>query len=191
MTETITEYRAWMAPPSEIRVSEDGGTFEGYALLWNVVDSYGTQFAGGSIAHDTSPYAALWMHDPFTVVGQFTARKDSTGLWITGAYDQTRDGQDARARAKSGSARELSIGFQRTAVSPEDPNIITGANLVEVSQITARMAAVPGAALASVRAQERIRAGVGTLDASVELAEGTEARTGLVARLRLAQRDRG
>jgi HK97 family phage prohead protease len=147
------EYRVITA--GEVRVDPTAGTFEGIALRWSTVDAYGTQFTQGAFAEtlDTDPYAYLWMHDARTVIGQFTAKELDAGLAITGAYDDTPDGQAARVRAKSGSAPDLSIGFSRYATDPDDETIITGARLVEVSQITRRMAAVPGASLTGVRAR--------------------------------------
>lgn len=144
-------------PRLDMRVGEgEEGTFEGYACLWNVTDSYGTRFVKGAFSAgglDTSAYALLWMHDPWQVVGQFLAEEDNIGLRIAGAYDDTPEGQTARTRARSGSAPELSVGFVRTANDPQDLDAITGAMLVETSQITARMAAVPGAALTAVRSK--------------------------------------
>lgn len=132
------------------------GTFEGYACLWNVRDSYGTTFAPGCFGAgglDADLYALLAMHDPTEVIGTFTAKEDDTGLWITGGWDDTSDGEKARARARSGSAPELSVGFVPLMLDPDDENLFTQTRLVEVSQITRRMGAVPGAAFANVRTQ--------------------------------------
>lgn len=142
----------------EVRVDADAGsgTFEGWALLWNTTDSYGTRFRRGAFEArlDTDPYALLWMHDPWVVLGTFTAEEQDRGLWIAGGWDDTPEGQAGRTRARSRSASELSIGFQRLATNPDDEMEITEALLVETSQITARMAAVPGAAMTDARAVE-------------------------------------
>lgn len=135
--------------------SEDAanvGSFEGWACRYGVVDSYGTTFRAGSFAESLSgDYPMLWMHDTHEPIGVFTATDTAEGLWISGAYDPTDVGQRARARAVSGSAAELSVGFVWYAGDPEDENLITGAKLVETSQITLRMAAVPGAQIEGVR----------------------------------------
>lgn len=135
---------------------EAEGTFEGVACVPEVVDSYGTTFAlgcwaAGGLDSAEAAYALLHMHDPFTPVGVFSARDGDQGLFISGRFDDTRDGRDARVRARSGSMPALSVGFRVLAVDPDDPDRFTQVRLVEVSQITARMAAVPGAGFTAAR----------------------------------------
>lgn len=164
--------------PENVRVADDG-TFEGFACRWGVRDDYGTAFLAGAFTAgglDSEPYPLLWMHDVRTVLGAFTAEEQDEGLWIAGAYDPTTDGQEARARAKSGSAPELSVGFNITAVDPTDQTLIAGAVLFETSQVTARMAAQRGAALSGVRTGMAI----GGTEATLTVEQGAVA-----ARLRL------
>jgi HK97 family phage prohead protease len=151
----------------EFRVDEDqDGTFEGVACQYGKKDSYGTTFHPGVFRRgiDKGAYAYLWMHSPYDPIGTFRADEQSNLLHIGGRYDDTARGRDARVMARSGSARELSVGFVRTdlpdwkklaEMADEDRddvlNNIRSARLVEVSQITARMAAVPGSKLKTVR----------------------------------------
>lgn len=151
----------------EWRVDEGSdGTFAGYACRYNKRDSYGTTFHPGVFRKglDKSDYALLFMHSPYQPVGTFRAEERADHLWIEGRYDETAAGRDARVMARSGSARELSVGFVRTDLPDwkklyemdEDKRKdilenIRSARLVEVSQITARMAAVPGSKLKTVR----------------------------------------
>ncbi|WP_161500597.1 HK97 family phage prohead protease [Embleya scabrispora] len=164
----MIEYRTVEVIESRIDDGEDG-TFEGWGCRFGVVDSYGTTFhpkafrKGGLKARDS--FALLFMHDPYTPLGTFRAEeRDDVGLWIGGRYDDTPDGATGRTRARSGSAAELSVGFVRTDLPPVDKLVemseeayrdvmdnIRGARLVEVSQITARMASVPGSKLTTVR----------------------------------------
>ncbi|MFD0562903.1 HK97 family phage prohead protease [Kitasatospora saccharophila] len=145
----------------------EDGTFEGLACRYGVVDSYGTTFHPRAFRKGglKGQYAMLFMHDPAQPVGVFTAEERDDGLHIAGRYDDTAAGRDARTMARSGSAPELSVGFVRTDLPPfeklaqlseedykETLANIRGARLVEVSQITARMAAVPGSKLKTVRA---------------------------------------
>ncbi|MFJ4649480.1 HK97 family phage prohead protease [Streptomyces bobili] len=151
------------------RLDDDAeGTFEGIACRFGVVDSYGTTFHPKAFRKgglDKKPYSLLFMHDPTRPIGTFRAEERDDHLWISGRYDDTAAGQEARAMARSGSAPELSVGFVRTdlpdwkklaELSEEDfaekMKNIRGARLVETSQITARMAAVPGSKLKTVRA---------------------------------------
>ncbi|MCM2427379.1 HK97 family phage prohead protease [Streptomyces sp. RKAG337] len=146
--------------------SGEEGTFEGWACRYNKVDSYGTTFHPGVFKKgvDKGNYAMLFMHSPFQPVGTFSAEERADHLWISGRYDDTAAGTDARIMAKSGSARELSVGFIRTDLPDwsklaemdeqtyrDTLDNIKSARLVEVSQITARMAAVPGSKLKTVR----------------------------------------
>lgn len=151
----------------EWRVAEgDDGTFAGYACRYGKRDSYGTTFHPGVFRKgvDKRDYALLFMHSPYQPVGTFRAEERADHLWIEGRYDDTAAGRDARIMARSGSAPELSVGFVRTDL-PEWSKLaemgdderkdvlenIRSARLVEVSQITARMAAVPGSKLKTVR----------------------------------------
>lgn len=170
------EYRA--TATFSLRAAAEGtdGTFEGIACPADVRDAYGTTFApgawtGGGLDLGEAAYALLHMHDPYLPVGVFTAREADDGLMIRGAWDDTSTGRDARARAKSGSMPELSVGFKVVAVDPDDEDRFTQVRLVEVSQITARMAAVPGAKITSsrMRAEEERRAS-GLLVARARLA---------------------
>lgn len=136
-------------------------TFEGYACVWDVIDSYGTTFAPRCFSAgglDADPYPLVWMHDPDKVLGTFTATEDARGLLIRGAWDDTVRGRDARAQARSGSAPGLSVGFVPIMVDPNDENRFTQVRLVETSQIVARMAAVPGASIHTARGVPQVPA---------------------------------
>ncbi|PJN38976.1 hypothetical protein CG747_20755 [Streptomyces sp. CB02959] len=161
---TEIEFRA--AVDIDLRAVDQGdGTFEGLACRYGVVDSYGTTFRQRVFRKGLKgSYAMLFMHSPMQPVGTFTAEERDDGLYISGRYDDTAAGRDARTMARSGSAPDLSVGFVRTDLPPweklaemsdEDRaavvETIRSARLVEVSQITARMAAVPGSKLKTVR----------------------------------------
>ncbi|QOR55627.1 MAG: hypothetical protein VM34scaffold347_38 [Phage 66_12] len=128
--------------------------FQGWACRHDVRDAYGTTFAPGSWSAgglDDEPYALCWMHDPTSPVGVFRANDVAEGLRIRGWWDNTADGRDARVKAQSRSAPELSVGFSQAIFDEEDSSRIVACRLVEVSQITARMAAVPGSELTIAR----------------------------------------
>jgi len=163
----VTEIEFRVFEQHEFRVDEgQDGTFEGVACQYGKKDSYGTTFHPGVFRRgiDKGSYAYLFMHSPYDPIGTFRADEQSNHLHIAGTYDDTQAGRDKRAMARSGSARELSVGFVRTDL-PEWKKLaemgdedradvlenIRSARLVEVSQITARMAAVPGSKLKTVR----------------------------------------
>ncbi|MDX3074614.1 HK97 family phage prohead protease [Streptomyces sp. MI02-7b] len=162
---TDVEFRSLEDIAWRVADGEDG-TFEGVACRFGVVDSYGTTFHQGAFKKGglRGSYALLFMHSPYQPIGTFQAEERDGHLWISGRYDDTQAGRDARTMARSGSASELSVGFVRTdlpkweklaEMSDEDRAEvlanIKGARLVETSQITARMAAVPGSKLKTVR----------------------------------------
>lgn len=143
-------------PNTDVRVDSDAGTFNGWAVKYGIRDAYGTTFSPGCFSQGTEdlelrdfPY--LWFHDPFTPIGTFRAVEKDDGLWIEGRWDDTGEGNSSRARAKSGSAPGLSVGFVPEGVAPDDESVFTSARLVETSQITLGFQAVPGAKLESVR----------------------------------------
>lgn len=143
---------------------DDAGTFDGIASHVLVEDSYGTAWDGGAWTAGTPDltdrtFPLLWMHDPFVPIGTFTAEETEHGLRIRGTYDDTEAGRDARKRAKSKSAPNLSVGFipkqSRSSSTAEfdgrDVEVFTATQLVETSQITLGFQAVPGAELTSAR----------------------------------------
>jgi HK97 family phage prohead protease len=139
-----------------VRSDQEGDAphFEGWACRHDTLDAYGTEFAPGSWSAgglDGEAYALCWMHDPTTPVGVFRAQDQAEGLWIRGWWDDTADGRDARIKGQTGSAPELSVGFRQAIFDDDKPNRIVAVKLVEVSQITARMAAVPGSEFTSAR----------------------------------------
>lgn len=153
---TPTDFRTISLTALDLRAEgdDDEPHFRGWACRNEVRDAYGTTFTSGAWTAgglNDEPFALCWMHDPWEPVGVFSAADRDEGLWIEGRWDQTRDGRDARTKAKTGSARELSVGFRSVIFDEDDPNRIIAAQLVEVSQITARMAAVPGSEIKDSR----------------------------------------
>lgn len=156
---TLEAVQARVIPAGQLTVrvaAGEDGSFEGWANRFGQVDSYGTHWRPGSwIAGglDENRYALLWMHDARVVLGSFTAAERPEGLWIEGAFDDTPEGQAGRARARSGSAAELSVGFGAAITAEDDPTAFIASELMEVSQITARHASSPGAAITDARAK--------------------------------------
>lgn len=143
----------------ETRIEGDGWDAEGWAVRYDVEDTYGTTFVRGCFTavealRDLYPY--LWMHRSSEPVGVFEAEDRDEGLWIRVRFDDSAAGRDARARARSGSAPACSVGFVwfptvEQQAGEVDPSLILAARLIETSQITLGMQAVPGAELQGVR----------------------------------------
>lgn len=142
------------------RADDDSMTFEGIACPWDVEDSYGTTFRKGCFSAvdslDGMIFPLLDMHRSADVLGTFTAWEADAGLMIRGEYDDTQAGRDAWTQARSGSKPHLSVGFvwMRTLQQQDedDWSNIEAARLIETSQITRGMQAVPGAGMTAVRA---------------------------------------
>jgi len=140
----------------EIRFDAPGedGAFEGYAVRFGAVDSYGTSFDRNAFALEGRSLPLLWSHDPSQVLGsvrQISA--DASGLKIAGKLNlDVQRAREVRSMLLAGDVRGLSIGFRRLADQPGPKGVrhITKADLAEVSIVA--MASVPGSAVTSIRA---------------------------------------
>jgi HK97 family phage prohead protease len=161
---TLPDRLLTRATDVRIQSDTDGGGFEGWACRSDVRDAYGTEFAPGcwgsgteSLADRTFPLC--WFHDPSNPLGTLRAEDRADGLWITGGWDSTAEGQTGRGRALTGSAPALSVGFvpmvsewhDATDTAPAWERFIQ-CRLIEVSQITLGFQAVPDSEFASARA---------------------------------------
>jgi HK97 family phage prohead protease len=151
---------------TEVRLESpaEGAGFDGWACRSDRRDAYGTEFAPGcwgdgteSLAERTFPLC--WFHDPSNPLGTLRAEDREDGLWITGGWDDTPEGQTGRERARTGSAPALSVGFVPLVSEWHDATDVEPAwerflqcRLIEVSQITLGFQAVPDSEFASARA---------------------------------------
>lgn len=105
----------------DVREIGDDGVFEGYASVFNVVDSYGTVMLPGCFARTIEAWAAkgkpvpvLWQHDSHEPIGATVAiNEDEKGLRVTGRLlvaDVAR-AREAFACMKAEVVTGLSIGF--------------------------------------------------------------------------------
>ena len=138
-----------------VAVAAETNSFEGRACQYGVVDSYGTTFTKGCFTKgglDTKVYALLWQHNYTKPVGTLIAEERQDGLYIVGKWDENPQGQSARAAAMSGSASDLSVGFEWVDYESDNASTeIKEAKLMEVSQVTTRFGAVPGSKFVSAR----------------------------------------
>ncbi|MCK6444408.1 phage major capsid protein [Elstera cyanobacteriorum] len=125
----------------EFRFAPDldaAGTFSGYAVTWNQMDSHKTMFSPGSLVLPSS-IPLLWSHDPTRPVGVVTeTREDQAGLFIVGKVTtETRDGAESYAFLKQKAVTGLSIGFKRLAdEAAPGGRRITRAEVKEISLVT-------------------------------------------------------
>ncbi len=135
--------------PLEIRAINSQGEFEGYASVFDVVDTYNTAMQPGCFRASLAAWSErkrlpplLWQHKTDEPIGIYTdMREDAHGLKVKGQLLINDDPLAKRAYAhlKAGSINGLSIGFKRGVDSYDEQRDITlihEIDLLEVSLVT-------------------------------------------------------
>jgi len=142
----------------DLQAAVKTGVIEGYASLFNVVDSGGDIVAPGAYRASLERLAAedrkikmLWQHDPNAPIGIWDdVREDDKGLYVKGRVIQdVTKGREALKLIEAGAVDGLSIGY-RTINAHKDENgrrILQKVELWEVSIVTFPM--LPSATIAS------------------------------------------
>ncbi len=137
-------------------MAEDG-TIEVLAVVWGVIDDYGTRFVKGAFTESIEERlpTIAWAHDWSEPVGRAVSyRETDEGLFITARLDIGQGiarADQAYAQLKSGTLDDVSIGFWRLADRTADDGVteIVKGDLDEVSVVL--RGAVPGAKVMAVR----------------------------------------
>lgn len=128
----------------------DDGTIEGYASVWNTVDSYNEAVLPGafkaSLANgrrDGRRVKMLYQHDTYTPVGVWDdLAEDSTGLHVRGRLliEASPKALEVHGLVKAEALDELSIGYREieTKKDPTNPKVLLlkTLDLREVSIVT-------------------------------------------------------
>lgn len=136
--------------PLQIRsLNTNSGVFEGYASVFDNVDSFGTAVVKGAFINTIKRWKEknkfpplLWQHQTNEPVGIFTEiTEDDYGLKVTGKLliDDDPLAKRAYAHLKAGSINGLSIGFHIIDIehnSSLDIEIIREVELLEISLVT-------------------------------------------------------
>jgi len=166
MSEPVTlfasEVREAIAPATldmmEVRFATPGedGTIEGYAVRFDVVDSYRTSFDRSAFAWEGRSLPLLWSHNPGDVVGSVRSIVvEDAGLKIRGRLNlDVQRAREVRSMLIAGDIGGLSIGFRRLKDEARAGGVrhITRAELREVSFVA--MPSVPGSQVTSIRTSE-------------------------------------
>ena len=100
----------------DVKAIGDDGHIEGLAVGYGNMDHGGDIVARGAITASVAGRKALPMllyHDHKRPVGVWNEFKEvGEGLLVKGCFDDTDEGREARARARSGSLGGLSMGFK-------------------------------------------------------------------------------
>lgn len=136
--------------PLEVRsINGNTGEFEGYASVFDVVDSYTTAMKRGAFAESLKNWqslnrypAMLWQHKTDEPIGIYThMQEDAKGLLVKGRLLVNDDALAKRAYAhlKAGSINGLSVGFVTESETYDEKSgvlILNKVNLMEVSLVT-------------------------------------------------------
>lgn len=120
----------------EIKSVAEDGTFEGWAAVYQNIDSQGDRIVPGAFSSENGKQVPLlWAHKRDEVAGVGTLEDRAEGLFIKGRLLlDTTCGREAYARLKAGAARGLSVGFELLKHAREGAvRLIQAARMVEVS----------------------------------------------------------
>lgn len=154
--EIIYSYR-----PETIRAFEedDRWVLEGYASVFNVVDSYGTRTIKGSFKKslkESMPIPMLWNHNPDEVIGQWeSGYEDAKGLFVKGYLNKDiARAAEVYSNYKKKILKGLSIGARLIKGEDSEDGIydLKELALMEISPVT--FAANPEAMVEMVRSAE-------------------------------------
>ena len=110
----------------QIKLSNNSGTFTGYASVFDGVDSYKDTILKGAFAKTlierNRPPLMLFGHDPSKVIGKWIGlSEDSNGLIVKGEFTPNHtEAQNAYASLKHGAIDGLSIGYRIPKGGSED-----------------------------------------------------------------------
>lgn len=88
--------------------------FQGYASIFNVIDSYRDVILPGAFAdiEDPATIKVLWQHESLDPIGYLTfAKEDENGFFVKGIIIDTEIGKKALKLITSNVISSLSIGF--------------------------------------------------------------------------------
>ena len=144
------------------KVATDTGWLEGYASVFNVIDSYDEVVRPGAFVKTIAERVPagkvklMSLHmafggDTMEVIGTITeAREDARGLWIHAEFASTANAQDARKLAVEGHVSGLSIGYNAITAAPVTENGKTIVELTELRLLEVTLTARPANELALV-----------------------------------------
>ncbi len=134
----------------DIKAIGDDGVIEGYASIWNKVDSYNEAVERGAFKQSLAAarrekrsIKMLYQHDSFQPIGVWDdLDEDETGLRVKGRIlkDASVKAAETYALIREGALDELSIGYREveTKKDPARPGVLLlkQLNLREVSVVT-------------------------------------------------------
>lgn len=137
------EYKRLDLSATNIKMNDDGRTFEGYASVFGGVDSYGDTIAKGAyedtLKNRERPIRMRWNHFG-PVIGKWVEMKeDDNGLYVKGELTPGHStAEDVYASLKHGSVDGMSIGYRvvkEEVDNDEGVRILKEIELIEISVV--------------------------------------------------------
>lgn len=98
------------------KLDAEAGTFDGYASVFNVVDSYGDVVEQGAFKktlRENESFPLLWSHDVASPLGVIAGEEDTKGLRVRGELNlDVQAGREKRSLMLQRAIRGLSIGYE-------------------------------------------------------------------------------
>lgn len=140
------------------RVDPASGAIEGYGAVFGNIDHQGDVIESGAFSDTLKArpeVPMLWQHKFDEPIGTFRAEQDRHGLHVRGALTlEAARAKEARALARDGAVRGLSIGFIATDWTMKgSTRHIKAVDLLEVSLVT--FPANPAATITNVKNMSR------------------------------------
>ena len=144
------------------KMDDAEGTFEGYASIFDVVDSYGDMVARGAFKktlRDNPAFHMLWSHLITEPIGIIRGKEDKVGLVVGGKLNtDIQRGKEVRSHMRqaldAGIPMGLSIGYQTLKEDVDRENgtrLLKEIKLWEVS--VCLFQACPGAVISDVKSE--------------------------------------
>lgn len=128
---------------TDVKADDDARTVEGFASVFNNVDSYNDIVLPGAFVKTLKRKKSipmLWQHDTSQVIGMWDEFEErDKGLYVKGTIIDTTIGNDAYKLAKAGAVSGMSIGYSAEKYEiDQDKHTrkLIEINLYEVSLVT-------------------------------------------------------
>lgn len=151
------EYKAFKFKMNELK---EDGTFEGYAAVFNNIDTGNDLIENGAFKKtlkENKEYPLFYFHDPHQIVGILKAKTDDYGLLITGYFNKAvQRAVEIYELTKQGAIKAMSIGYSALeigykTIKDKEIRIIKELKLYEVSVLPTGFGMNPKALVTDVK----------------------------------------
>lgn len=135
------EHKTLTIDKAQIKASEDGHRFEGYASVFGGLDAYGDSVLPGAYAETIKtrqrPIRMRWNHYGPVIGKWLEIKEDDTGLFVAGELTpQHSKAEDVYASLKHGAVDGMSIGYRVKSYTQEgEIRYLKEIELIEISVV--------------------------------------------------------